>query len=89
MRPNGRPELKDRRTGGDIQLDRKEFEDLLRLKLGDVLAHVPEQIGHSQLDLPAEYGGFWRVAAEYLDGDAVNTWNSMMGAQLWIDTETK
>lgn len=88
MRPSGKPELKDRRTGEDIPLDRREFEDLLRLKLGDVLAHLPEQAAHSQLDLPAEYGGFWRVAAEYLGDDAINTWNSMMGARLWIDTET-
>ena len=79
MRPHGRPELKDRRTGADIALEREGFEDLLRLKLADVLAHLPAQVGHSQLDLPAEFGGFWQVAAEYLGPDAIRTWNTFMG----------
>lgn len=87
MHPRGRPELKDRRTGADIALDREGFEDLLRLKLADVLAHLPAQVGHSQLDLPAEYGGFWKVAAEYLGPDSIRTWNKFMAASLWIDTE--
>jgi hypothetical protein len=82
MRPNGSPEMKDRRTGEDIPLDRDGFEDLLRMKLGDVLAHMPQQVGHSQLDLPAEYAGFWKIAAEYLGPDAINTWNKFTAGQL-------
>lgn len=87
MRPNGQPEMKDRRTGADIPLDRDGFEDLLRLKLGDVLAHMPQQINHSHLNLPAEYAGFWQIAAEHLGVDAVNTWNKFTKGQLWIDLD--
>lgn len=87
MRPNGRPEMKDRRNGADIPLDRDGFEDLLRLKLGDVLAHLPTQVGHSQLNLPAEYGSFWKLAAEYLGPEAIETWNKFMEGPLWIDME--
>lgn len=87
MRPKGNPEMKDRRTGEDIPLDRDGFEDLLRMKLGDVLAHVPQQVGHSQLNLPEEYAGFWRIAAEYLGPDAINTWNKFTEGKLWIDPE--
>ncbi|MEU7894920.1 DUF6817 domain-containing protein [Nonomuraea sp. NPDC049152] len=87
MRQNGKPEMKDRRTGEDIPLDREAFEDLLRMKLGDVLAHMPQQVGHSHLNLPAEYAGFWQIAAEYLGLDAVNTWNKYTKGQLWIDPE--
>ncbi|UBU09315.1 DUF6817 domain-containing protein [Nonomuraea gerenzanensis] len=87
MRVSGRPEMKDRRTGADIPLDRAAFFDILRMKLGDVLAHMPQQAGNSQLNLPAEYSGFWKVAAEYLGDDAVNTWNKYTERQLWIDQE--
>ncbi|MEU9759822.1 DUF6817 domain-containing protein [Streptomyces sp. NPDC047985] len=87
MRPNGKPEIKDRRTGEDIPMDREEFLDLLRMKLGDVLAHMPPQVGHSLVDLPTEYGGFWKMAAEYLGPDAINTWNKFTGGELCIDTE--
>ncbi|MFJ6721769.1 MULTISPECIES: DUF6817 domain-containing protein [unclassified Streptomyces] len=87
MRPKGQPALKDRRTGEDIPLDREQFEDLLRLKLGDVLAHMPQQVGHSHLNLPAEYAGFWQIAAEYLGQDAVDTWNKYTKGQLWIEPE--
>jgi hypothetical protein len=87
MRPSGQPELKDRRTGEDIPLDRDEFENILRMKLGDVLAHMPQQVGHSQLNLPEEYAGFWKIAAEYLGPDAINTWNKFTGGRLWIDPE--
>ncbi|NUK00335.1 DUF6817 domain-containing protein [Streptomyces lunaelactis] len=89
MRPNGNPEMKDRRTGEDIPLDRDEFEDLLRLKLGDVLAHMPQQVGHSHLNLPAEHAGFWQLAAEYLGPDEINTWNKFTEGQLCIDSEQK
>ena len=87
MRPKGSPEMKDRRTGAAIAMDRDDFEDLLRLKLGDVLAHLPAQVGHSQLNLPAEYGSFWKLAAEYLGPDACATWNKFMEGPLWIDME--
>ncbi|MEH0589610.1 hypothetical protein QA942_38485 [Streptomyces sp. B21-106] len=68
-------------------MDRDEFEDLLRMKLGDVLAHMPQQVSHSHLNLPAEYAGFWQIAAEYLGPDAVNTWNTFTKGQLWIEPE--
>ncbi|MEU8665547.1 MULTISPECIES: DUF6817 domain-containing protein [Streptomyces] len=87
MRPNGVPELKDRRTGEDIPLDREQFLDILRMKLGDVLAHMPTQVGHTVLDMPTEFAGFWKVAAEYLGPDATNTWNKITGEELWIDPE--
>ncbi|SHG61228.1 DUF6817 domain-containing protein [Massilia sp. CF038] len=87
MRPKGNPEMKDRRTGAPIAMERDEFEDLLRLKLGDVLAHLPAQVGHSQLNLPAEYGSFWKLAAEYLGPEACATWNKFMEGPLWIDME--
>ncbi|ARF78614.1 DUF6817 domain-containing protein [Kitasatospora aureofaciens] len=90
MRPKGVPELKDRRTGEDIPLEREQFLDLLRMKLGDVLAHLPQQVGHTVLDVPTEYAGFWKTAAEWLGPDAISTWNkttSITGGQLWIDPE--
>ncbi|MFD4014581.1 DUF6817 domain-containing protein [Streptomyces albidoflavus] len=87
MRPKGLPEMKDRRTGVDIPMSRDEFENLLRMKLGDVLAHMPPQANHAHLNVPAEYAGFWKVAAEYLGPDAINTWNKFTGGRLWIDTE--
>jgi hypothetical protein len=87
MRTDGTPELKDRRTGEEIPLDREQFLDLLRMKLGDVLAHMPPQVGHSLVDLPTEYAGFWKMAAEYLGPDAINTWNKFTGGELWIDPE--
>jgi uncharacterized protein DUF6817 len=87
MRPDGTPELKDRRTGEAIPLDREQFLDLLRMKLGDVLAHMPPQVGHTLVDLPTEYAGFWKMAAEYLGPEAIETWNKFTGGELWIDTE--
>ncbi|GAA2992063.1 DUF6817 domain-containing protein [Actinokineospora diospyrosa] len=79
IRPGGTPELKDRRTGADIPLEREDYLDILRMKLGDVLAHMPEQVGHALVDLPTEYAGFWTMAAEYLGPDALNTWNKYTG----------
>ncbi|MGW1774934.1 DUF6817 domain-containing protein [Streptomyces sp. NPDC002104] len=87
LRPNGKPEMKDRRTGADIPMDADAFEDLLRMKLGDVLAHMPQQVSHSHLNLPAEYSGFWQIATEHLGADAINTWNKFTKGQLWIDPE--
>jgi hypothetical protein len=87
MRPGGTPELKDRRTGEDIPLDREQFLDILRMKLGDVLAHMPPQANHTLVDLPREYAGFWKMAAEYLGPDTINTWNKFTGGELWIDPE--
>jgi hypothetical protein len=82
LRPNGLPEIKDRRTGADIPMSADEFEDILRLKLGDVLAHMPQQVSHSHLNLPAEYSGFWSMAAEYLGPDEHNTWKTMTEGKL-------
>lgn len=82
----GDPDVRDRRTGEPIEMTHEEFDELLRLKLGDVLAHVPVQMAHSQLDLPAEYGSFWQIVAEHLGPDCVETWNSIVGGQLWIAT---
>ncbi|MGW6258068.1 DUF6817 domain-containing protein [Streptomyces sp. NPDC055085] len=87
LRPNGKPEMKDRRTGVEIPMDAEKFEDLLRMKLGDVLAHMPQQVSHSHLNLPAEYSGFWQIATEYLGADAINTWNKFTKGQLWIEPE--
>lgn len=87
MRPNGLPEIKDRRTGEDIPMDREAFLDLLRMKLGDVLAHLPPQVGHSLVDVTTEYASFWKVAAEYLGPDAVRTWNKFTGGELCIEVE--
>jgi hypothetical protein len=85
MHPKGTPELKDRRTGEEIPLDREQFLDILRMKLGDVLAHLPPQVGHTVLDMPTEYAGFWKMAAEYFGPDAINTWNKFTGGELWIE----
>ncbi len=82
IRPNGKPELKDRRTGADIPLERDEYLDILSMKLGDVLAHMPEQVGHALVDLPAEYADFWEMAADYLGPDALTTWNKYTGGKL-------
>lgn len=87
MRPSGTPELKDRRTGEVIPLDREQFLDILRMKLGDVLAHMPPQVGHTLVDLPTEYAGFWKMTAEYFGPDAIQTWNKFTGGELWIDPE--
>ncbi|HEX8164559.1 MAG TPA: hypothetical protein VF601_02085 [Beijerinckiaceae bacterium] len=84
LRPSGQPDVRDRRTGAPIPLTREKFDDLLRLKLGDVLAHVPSQKAHSQLDLPAEYGSFWQLVAEHLGEDAAEVWNEIMGTRSWI-----
>lgn len=85
MRPGGTPELKDRRTGKEIPLEREQFLDVLRMKLGDVLAHMPPQVGHTLVDLPTEYSGFWKMAAEYFGSDTIKTWNKFTGGALWID----
>lgn len=87
MRPSGTPELKDRRTGEVIPLSREEALDILRMKLGDVLAHMPPQVGHTLVDLPTEYAGFWKVVAEYFGPDTIETWNRYTGGELWIDPE--
>lgn len=87
MRPDGTPELKDRRTGEIIPLNREELLDILRMKLGDVLAHMPPQVGHTLVDLPTEYAGFWKMVAEYFGPDAIDTWNRYTGGELWIDPE--
>ncbi|MBT0772975.1 hypothetical protein KIH74_28790 [Kineosporia sp. J2-2] len=87
MRPGGTPQLRDRRTGLEIPLDREQFLDILRMKLGDVLAHMPPQAGHTLVDLPTEYAGFWKVAAEYFGPATVSTWNKFTGGELWIDPE--
>ena len=82
MRPNGQPELVDRRTGETIPVSREYFTDILTLKLGDVLAHLPPQIGHSVSDVTTEHAGFWETAAEYLGPDALKTWNKVTEGQL-------
>jgi hypothetical protein len=87
MRPGGTPELRDRRTSEDIPLDREQFLDILRMKLGDVLAHMPPQVGHTLVDLPSEYAGFWKMAAEYLGPDTIKAWNKHTGGELWIEPE--
>jgi hypothetical protein len=87
MRPGGTPELKDRRTGAEIPVGREQFLALLLMKLGDILATLPPQVGHTLADLPAEYAGFWKMAAEYLGQDAIRTWNKLTGGELWIDPE--
>jgi uncharacterized protein DUF6817 len=79
IRPNGKPELKDRRTGADIPLSQGEYLDILSMKLGDVLAHMPEQVGHALVDVTAEYAGFWEMAAEHLGPEALNTWTKYTG----------
>ncbi|WP_018680244.1 DUF6817 domain-containing protein [Actinokineospora enzanensis] len=81
IRPDGTPQMTDRRTGAAIPMDRAEYLDLLQMKLGDVLAHAPEQVGHALVDLPAEYAGFWRMAAEYLGPQALDTWHKYTGGQ--------
>jgi hypothetical protein len=87
IRPGGTPELKDRRTSEDILLDREQFLDILRMKLGDVLAHMPPQVGHTLVDLPSEYAGFWKMAAEYLGSDTIKAWNKHTEGELWIEPE--
>lgn len=77
LKPNGEPELKDRRTGQPIPMSRAEFDDLLKLKLGDFLAHIPRQRTQSFLDPSEEYKAFWEIAAEYLGDDCVKMWNSV------------
>jgi hypothetical protein len=79
LRPKGQPDLRDRITGAPIPLTREAFDDLLWLKLGDVLAHVPVQKAHSQLDLPAEHASFWQIVAEYLGPHAEEAWNDVVG----------
>lgn len=85
LRPGGQPDLRDRRTKASLALTREEYMDVLRLKLADMLAHAPPQVGHSQLDLPVEYGSFWQIAAEYLGEAPMQTWNSIVGERLWIE----
>jgi hypothetical protein len=90
MRPNGQPELKDWRTGGDITLDRNGFEELLRMKLGDVLAHMPRTVKVNEFEQsssPVRHAEFWKLAAEHLGPDAVNTWDKFTDERLRIETE--
>ncbi|UWU92927.1 DUF6817 domain-containing protein [Bradyrhizobium sp. CB1015] len=87
LRPGGQPNLCDRRTGGAVPMTRAQFDELLQLKLGDVLAHIPARHTHSQLDMAAEYGAFWQMVAEHLGADAVETWNEIIGGVLWIRPE--
>ena len=63
-------------------MDREEFRDILMMKLGDVLAHMPPQAGHSQSDVTAEVGDFWEMAAEYLGPEPLDTWNKVLEGKL-------
>ena len=82
IRPNGKPQLKDRRDGTDLDVDREGFLDLLTLKLSDVLGHLPPQVGNTLIDVPAEHGEFWTMVADYLGDDALNTWTKVTEGKL-------
>lgn len=87
LRPGGQPALHDRRTGEALPMTPEEFDELLQLKLADVLAHVPIRHMETQLDLPADYGSFWQIVAEHLGPRAIDTWNGVLGDSLWIQLE--
>lgn len=78
LHPDGWPELKDRRDGSPISISRVYFTDLLTLKLADVIAHTPNQVKHTCLNIPEKYGYFWGMVAEYLGDNVLNIWNKMV-----------
>ncbi|MCP6536490.1 hypothetical protein NL488_28735, partial [Klebsiella pneumoniae] len=64
-----------RRNGQALNVSLSHFQALLALKLADVLAHTPTQKYHTCLNLPAEYGMFWEIVAEYLGKKYMSIWN--------------
>ena len=75
LKPEGQPCLKDRRNGQALNVSLSHFQALLALELADVLAHTPTQKYHTCLNLPAEYGMFWEIVAEYLGKKYMSIWN--------------
>lgn len=75
LKPEGFPELMDRRDGSLITVSRVYFTDLLTLKLADVIAHAPNQVKHTCVNIPEKYGFYWGMVAEYLGDNCLNIWN--------------
>ncbi|AHY08729.1 DUF6817 domain-containing protein [Serratia plymuthica] len=78
LKADGIPALKDRRSGEAITVTREYFEKLLTLKLADVLAHAPTHKNHTCTNIPAQYGAFWEMVAEYFGGNKIRVWNEIV-----------
>ena len=78
LKPNGQPELKDRTNGQLMPMSREHFEQVLVMKLADVLAHLPEQTSHTCVNLPEAHAAFWELVADYLGDDCLSVWNDML-----------
>lgn len=75
LKADGQPALRDRRNGELLPMSRAEFDELLYLKLADVMAHMPTRASKTQLHLRSEHAFFWQLVAEHLGDRAVEAWN--------------
>jgi hypothetical protein len=83
LKPDGNPVLRDRRTGQIMPMTRAEFDELLYVKLADVIAYIPTRRTETQLDMSSDYGAFWHLVAEYLGPSAIVAWNRATGETEW------
>ncbi|MEZ8076484.1 DUF6817 domain-containing protein [Vibrio sp. FF112] len=80
LKRGGQPELVDRTNGKIMPMSVKQFEEVLVMKLADVLAHLPEQSSHTCVNLAEEHAAFWEVVADHLGEDCLSIWNDMLSA---------
>src|SRR5450631_4096773 len=59
LKPDGQPELWDRCAGRMLDINREDLEDILWLKLADLLAHLPQLSSEGRSEAVALYGPFW------------------------------
>lgn len=88
LKPDGQPDLWDRCTGKRLDVNREDFNELLWVKLADLLAHVPQLSNETRAKVVGELGPFWRVVAEHLGPRAVAGWNSVLGDLMRIPTSS-
>jgi hypothetical protein len=79
LRPGGQAELWDRCGRAPIHLSREQFDDLLWVKLADLLAHVPQLSVETKATAVADFGPVWQLVAEPLGPAAVDGWNEALG----------
>ena len=71
------PELWDRCTNAPLPATPEEFEELLWVKLADLLAHVPQLPNGARDGVVTALGPFWQLVAEHLGPPAIEEWNAV------------
>jgi hypothetical protein len=77
MRPGGRPALWNRHTNSLMEIPPEEFNEILWVKLADLLAHVPQLPPDIRDEVIADYGPFWEMVAEDLGPEALVEWRQI------------